>query len=90
MSPYFQDQDLPDWDNNSTFMLHRQHHPDGNPELAAQMKRFFRLPNNTDKETRFGDFVYLTQVIQAVCLQAQSEHYRARKMLTQWEACTGS
>lgn len=82
-------------------MLHRQHHPNGNPELANQMARFFHLPDKSvidinqqlcllkaevfdfvhspDKETKFGDFVYLTQAVQAICIQAESEHYRRIK-----------
>ena len=28
-----------DWNNNSTMMNHRQHHPDGNKQLAAQVRR---------------------------------------------------
>ena len=32
-----------------------------------------------DNETRFGDFVYLSQAVQAICIQAESEHYRRIK-----------
>ena len=31
---------------------------------------------SSDTEVRFGDFIYLTQVVQALCIQAESEHYR--------------
>lgn len=68
-----------DWDNNSPLMLHRQHHPNGNEQLAQQMARFFHLPDNANNETKFGDFIYLTQVVQAICIQAESEHYRRIK-----------
>lgn len=39
------DAHLQDWDNNSTFMNHRQHHPDGNKQLAEQLERFFHPPD---------------------------------------------
>ena len=34
-----------DWSNDSPLMLHRQHHPDGNKQMEAQMAMFFHLPN---------------------------------------------
>ena len=37
--------DLKDWDNDSVFMKHRQHHPDGNQQMATQMSMFFHMPN---------------------------------------------
>ena len=36
---------IQDWSNQSPLMLHRQHHPDGNKEMQAQMALFFHLPN---------------------------------------------
>lgn len=68
-----------DWDNNSTLMNHRQHHPDGNDQLAKQLERFFHPPDNSNKTERFSDFIYLTQVVQAICIQAEAEHYRRIK-----------
>ena len=68
--------DVSDLDNDSPFMLHRQHHPNGNPELATQMKMHFNLPNNTYGVERFDNFIFLTQLVQGVCMQAQTEHYR--------------
>ena len=71
--------DSSDLDNDSPLMLHRQHHPNGNPQLEAQVGMHFLLPNNTDKAARFGNFVYLTQIVQGICMQAQTEHYRRIK-----------
>ncbi|XP_064391180.1 beta-mannosidase-like isoform X2 [Halichondria panicea] len=65
-----------DWSNDSPLMNHRQHHPNGNQEMDAQMKMFFRSPNNSDTAVQFQDFVYLSQVVQAVCIKAEAEHYR--------------
>ena len=31
---------------------------------------------SSNSEIRFADFIYLTQVVQALCVQAESEHYR--------------
>ena len=45
-----------DWSNDSPMMEHRQRHPDGNAQLAAQMARFFDLQN-----VSFDRFVYLSQ-----------------------------
>ncbi len=36
---------MQDWSNESPLMMHRQHHPDGNKEMQAQMALFFHLPN---------------------------------------------
>lgn len=43
---------IQDWSNDSPLMLHRQHHPDGNKEMQAQMALFFRLPNKWEKATQ--------------------------------------
>ena len=62
--------------NDSPFMRHRQHHPDGNAELAKQVMMHFNLPNNTFGVERFDNFIFLTQLVQGICMQAQTEHYR--------------
>ena len=65
-----------DLGNDSPFMLHRQHHPDGNPQLATQLQMHFNLPNNTNGVERFDNFIFLTQLVQGICMQSQTEHYR--------------
>ena len=39
----------------------------------------FSIPCSSDHTTRFSDFIYLTQVVQAICIQAEAEHYRRIK-----------
>lgn len=65
-----------DWDNDSVFMKHRQHHPLGNEEIAYHMSLFFHMPNNTNRTVQFMDFIYLSQVVQGLCIKAEAEHYR--------------
>ena len=89
-------------------MNHRQHHPDGNKQLADMMARFFHPPNkyrrtwsslvafspllpashllSTNKTQQFMDFIYLTQVVQAICIGGQAEHYR--RLLSESKAYT--
>ena len=31
---------------------------------------------STKKEDQFRDFIYLSQVIQAICIDAEAQHYR--------------
>ena len=39
----------------------------------------FSMSYSSNKTTRFSDFIYLTQVVQAICIQAEAEHYRRIK-----------
>ena len=32
--------------------------------------------HSTDKTVQFQDFIYLSQVVQGLCIRAESEHYR--------------
>ena len=34
------------------------------------------LPYSTDKTVQFQDFIYLSQVVQGLCIKAEAEHYR--------------
>lgn len=68
-----------DWSNNSTMMNHRQHHPDGNAELLAQIKRFFHIPTSANRTADFVNFIYLSQVVQSLCISTQTRFYRALK-----------
>jgi len=37
------------------------------------------MTDSSNKTERFSDFIYLTQVVQAICIQAEAEHYRRIK-----------
>eukprot|EP01114_Cavostelium_apophysatum_P010650 TRINITY_DN2464_c0_g1_i1.p1 TRINITY_DN2464_c0_g1~~TRINITY_DN2464_c0_g1_i1.p1 ORF type:complete len:818 (+),score=180.58 TRINITY_DN2464_c0_g1_i1:25-2478(+) len=66
-----------DWYRDSPLMNHRQHHPNGTEQLVAEVDMHFTLVNDTDtKFGAFGDWIYLTQCMQALCMKAQTEHYR--------------
>jgi len=64
----------------SPFMEFRQHHTNGNNEIWNQIKMHFSTP--VPKSTplkEFLDFVYLSQATQALCIKAQTEHYRRNR-----------
>ncbi|KAM9356449.1 beta-mannosidase isoform 2-T2 [Pholidichthys leucotaenia] len=65
-----------DWSYDSNFTSHRQHHDDGNQQMMLQAALHFILPNATDPLKRFIDTLYITQVMQAQCVKAQTEFYR--------------
>ena len=45
--PSFHFLNVKDWDNDSVFMKHRQHHPNGNQQMAYHMSLFFHMPNKS-------------------------------------------
>ncbi|XP_055010785.1 beta-mannosidase [Boleophthalmus pectinirostris] len=61
---------------DSAFSSHRQHHGDGNEQMLQQAALHYNLPNSTDINKRYTDTLYITQVMQAQCVKAQSEFYR--------------
>jgi len=70
--------DLGDWHPLSPLMQHRQHKADGNNFILTQIQYYFRY-NITSTIQSFKDWIYLSQCIQAMCIKAQSEHYRRGK-----------
>ncbi|XP_069341566.1 beta-mannosidase isoform X1 [Eulemur rufifrons] len=64
-----------DWSFKSKFSRHRQHHVDGNEQMLHQAGLHFRLPQSTDPVRTFKDTIYLTQVVQAQCVKAETEFY---------------
>ncbi|XP_078660192.1 beta-mannosidase-like [Branchiostoma floridae x Branchiostoma belcheri] len=61
---------------NSAFNSHRQHHGDGNAQMMNQAKFHFALPNGGGPLQQYKDFIYLSQVSQAMCIKTESEFYR--------------
>uniref|UniRef100_A0A8C6SKE6 Beta-mannosidase n=1 Tax=Neogobius melanostomus TaxID=47308 RepID=A0A8C6SKE6_9GOBI len=61
---------------DSAFSSHRQHHDDGNQQMLQQAALHYHLPNSTDGFKRYTDTLYITQVMQAQCVKAQTEFYR--------------
>jgi beta-mannosidase len=64
------------WD--SQFMNNRQHHGNGTLEIIAQMKLHFTVDQQRTVEN-FANFQYLSQVLQTMCIKAQTEYYRILK-----------
>lgn len=69
---------LPDDQLNPTapLMEHHQRNPDGNATILTRMASYFRVPFD------FGDFVYLSQILQAEAMSTAIEHWRRRKPTT--------
>ncbi|KAG5848420.1 hypothetical protein ANANG_G00098270 [Anguilla anguilla] len=65
-----------DWSYQSGFSSHRQHHDAGNQQMLEQAKLHFHLPDSPDPLQAYRDTLYLTQVMQAQCVKAQTEFYR--------------
>lgn len=62
---------------NSSLLRGRQHHPDGDEQMLAMAQRYFDV--ETDSYTRsekFTSSIYLYQLTQALCMKAETEHYR--------------
>uniref|UniRef100_A0A3B3T911 Beta-mannosidase n=1 Tax=Paramormyrops kingsleyae TaxID=1676925 RepID=A0A3B3T911_9TELE len=65
-----------DWRYSSLFSSHRQHHLAGNMEMLLQAALHFHLPQSPHPLQEYRDTLYLTQVMQAQCVKAQTEFYR--------------
>ncbi|XP_071945951.1 beta-mannosidase-like [Antedon mediterranea] len=65
-----------DWSYNSTFSLHRQHHPKGNSQMLSMIKKHFTIPETNDSVADYKNMIYLTQISQAMCIKIETEHYR--------------
>ncbi|XP_046577124.1 beta-mannosidase-like [Haliotis rubra] len=68
--------DAGDFDYWGPMSYHRNHHPFGNIEMIEEIILHFNEPINPDTRQKFSDIIYLTQISQAVSMQAESEHYR--------------
>lgn len=65
-----------DWSYNSPFVMHRQHHENGNTQISNQLQKHFNLPSSSDSVKKFRDTLFMTQVTSAMCIKTESEHYR--------------
>lgn len=48
-------------------------------ELENQIERFFVLPNSSSRVQNFVRFIYLSQVVQSLCIGTQTRYYRTLK-----------
>eukprot|EP00727_Mastigamoeba_balamuthi_P002336 m51a1_g121 putative beta-mannosidase isoform 1 (1148) ;mRNA; r:403952-409163 len=65
-----------DLDWMSEIMLLRQHHPQGQEQMMTSIQRHFSVPSSQNHVKKFDDLAYVSQINQALCYRAQTEHYR--------------
>ncbi|GFN78881.1 beta-mannosidase [Plakobranchus ocellatus] len=65
-----------DFDVDSKMVDHRQHHAMGNSQMKAEVEAHLQFSQTSDPKLSFAEFVYLTQVNQAMSMRTQTEHYR--------------
>ncbi|XP_014232217.1 beta-mannosidase isoform X1 [Trichogramma pretiosum] len=68
-----------DLELGSEFMKHRQHLPAGNSIFKILISKNFLIPNTNDSLLDLINFIYLTQVNQAVSMRIETESYRQMK-----------
>ncbi|XP_011269832.2 beta-mannosidase [Camponotus floridanus] len=64
---------------NSDFVKHRQHMPLGDQYMQLLISRNFIIPQSNDSVRDFANYVYLSQINQAVSMRIQTESYRQAK-----------
>ncbi|XP_076284235.1 beta-mannosidase [Lasioglossum baleicum] len=65
-----------DLNEDSDFMMHRQHLPLGNLYMRGLISKNFKIPNLQNTMLDFENFIYLSQINQAVSVKVQTEFYR--------------
>lgn len=63
----------------SDFVEHRQHLPFGNEFMKLLISYNFVIPQSNDNVRDFANYVYLSQINQAVSVRIQTEAYRQAK-----------
>uniref|UniRef100_A0A7S3LUS4 beta-mannosidase n=1 Tax=Palpitomonas bilix TaxID=652834 RepID=A0A7S3LUS4_9EUKA len=65
---------------NSSLLQKRNHHPDGDEQMLAMASRYFPLSSlPLTSPTHFDDVIYIYQLTQALCMRAETEHYRRHR-----------
>ncbi|XP_068981840.1 beta-mannosidase [Bombus flavifrons] len=70
---------ITDLDIDSNFFKHRQHLPLGTVYLKNLISKNLNLPDSQDSLRRFENYIYLSQINQAVSVKIQTEFYRQSK-----------
>lgn len=70
---------ITDLDIDSNFFKHRQHLPLGTVYLKNLISKNLKLPDTQDSLRRFENYIYLSQINQAVSVKIQTEFYRQSK-----------
>lgn len=64
---------------DSEFLNHRQHLPGGDGFMKLLIEKNFIIPKSNNTRRDLEDFVYLSQINQAVSVKAETEFYRQGK-----------
>ncbi|XP_011706786.1 PREDICTED: beta-mannosidase-like [Wasmannia auropunctata] len=64
---------------NSDFVKHRQHLPLGNQYMLLLILQNFAVPQSNDSIRDFANYIYLSQINQAVSIRIETEAYRQAK-----------
>lgn len=64
---------------DSDFVKHRQHLPLGNQLMQLLILKNFVVPRTNDSVRDFANYVYLSQINQAVSIKIETEGYRQLK-----------
>ncbi|XP_076657377.1 beta-mannosidase [Halictus rubicundus] len=67
---------IQDLNVDSDFMMHRQHLPLGTLYMRGLISKNFKIPEVQNRVTDFVNFIYLSQINQAVSVKVQTEFYR--------------
>ena len=67
---------LSDLEWNSTLMFYRQHHQDGNKQIEDMIRQNFGLPRLLNASIYFEHMLYLSQIVQSICVTFETENYR--------------
>ncbi|XP_072754584.1 beta-mannosidase-like isoform X2 [Anoplolepis gracilipes] len=68
-----------DFHMDSDFVKHRQHLPFGNQYMRLLISYNFVIPQSNDSIRDFANYIYLSQINQAVSMRIQTESYRQAK-----------
>ncbi|XP_031785541.1 beta-mannosidase [Nasonia vitripennis] len=66
---------------DSSFMKHRQHLPQGYNFMKLLISKNLEIPKSNNTIRELMDYIYLSQVTQAVSMRIQTESYRQMKSL---------
>ncbi|XP_077996660.1 beta-mannosidase-like [Glandiceps talaboti] len=66
-----------DWNYYGNFSSYRNHHPLGNTEMSMLAAYHYTLPKTSNVTQKFIDMIYLTQIVQAMCIKTETEYYRS-------------
>jgi len=64
---------------DSDFVRHRQHQPRGNQYMLLLILHNFIIPRSNNSIRDFANYIYLSQINQAVSMRIQTEAYRQAK-----------